>query len=208
MARKVVIIVGSIRADSINLKLAKALVKLAAPELRFEFAKLDDLPIFNQDREHDPVPGAIRVRAQIGSADGLLFITPEHNRSIPAVLKNMLDWVSRPYGKSQWGGRPAAIAGASVGALGTALAQVHLRSILGCLDVPTLGQPEVYIRFSDDLITRDGDVTNDGTRKFLQRFMDAYANWVARFHERPRTLSASNAPSIGRSTLVAVRQEL
>jgi chromate reductase, NAD(P)H dehydrogenase (quinone) len=115
MARKVVIIVGSIRADSINLKLAKALVKLAAPELRFE------LPIFNQDREHDPVPGAIRVRAQIGSADGLLFITPEHNRSIPAVLKNMLDWVSRPYGKSQWGGRPAAIAGASVGALGTAL---------------------------------------------------------------------------------------
>jgi chromate reductase, NAD(P)H dehydrogenase (quinone) len=208
MARKVVIIVGSTRANSINLKLANALVKLAAPELRFEFAKLDDLPVFNQDREHDPIPAVIRVRAQIGSADALLFITPEHNRSIPAVLKNVLDWVSRPFGKSQWRGRPAAIAGASAGALGTALAQAHLRSILGCLDVPTLGQPEVYIRVSDDLITRDGDVTNDGTRKFLQSFMDIYANWVARFHERPRMLSASNAPSIGRSMLAAARQEL
>lgn len=207
MARKVAIVVGSIRADSINLRLARALVKLAAPELRFEFAKLDDLPVFNQDREHDPVPAVTRVRAQIGSADGLLFITPEHNRSIPAVLY-VLDWVSRPYGKSHWRGRPAAIAGASLGALGTALAQAHLRSILGYLDVPTLGQPEDYIRLSDDLITRDGDVTNDGTRKFLQSFMDTYANWLARFHERPRTLSAPNGASIGRSIPVAARQEL
>jgi chromate reductase, NAD(P)H dehydrogenase (quinone) len=181
MVSNIVVFVGSIRKESINLKLAKALIKLAPHELHFEFAKLDDLPLFNQDRDQNPPPEVERVKAQVKSAAGILFVTPEHNRSLPTALKNVIDWVSRPYGKSLWPGKPAAIAGASVGTIGTAVAQAHLRSMLGYLDVPTMGQPEVYIRFADDLINDDGDVTNEGTRKFLQTFIDRYANWLQKF---------------------------
>jgi NAD(P)H-dependent FMN reductase len=138
------------------------------------------LPLFNQDQERNLSPEVTRVRAQIEAARGLLFVTPEHNRSIPTALKNVIDWASRPYGKSLWPGKPAAIAGTSVGAIGTAVAQAHLRSILGYLDIPTLGQPEVYLRFTDDLIAEDGQITNESTRKFLQAYMDRYADWVVR----------------------------
>jgi len=99
---------------------------------------------------------------------------------LPITLTNILDWVSRPYGKNLWAGKPAGIAGASLGAVGTAVAQAHLRSVLSYLDVPTLGQPEVYIQFAKDLIDDDGNVTNDETRKFLQTFIDRYAAWVAK----------------------------
>src|SRR5262249_3459800 len=135
MARKIVVFVGSIRQTSINVKLARALAKLAPGDFHLEFARLDDLPLFNQDQERDPPPEIRRVQAQVSSADGLLFVTPEHNRSIPAVLKNVIDWLSRPYGKSLWAGKPAAIAGASVGTIATAVAQAHLRAMLGYLDV-------------------------------------------------------------------------
>jgi chromate reductase, NAD(P)H dehydrogenase (quinone) len=181
MAGNIVVFVGSIRKQSINLKLAKALIKLAPQELHFEFAKLDDLPLFNQDHDQNPPPEVERVKAQVKSAVGILFVTPEHNRSLPTALKNVIDWVSRPYGKSLWPGKPAAIAGASVGTIGTAVAQAHLRSMLGYLDVPTMGQPELYIRFTDGLITEGGDVTNESTRKFLQTFMDTYAKWLGKF---------------------------
>jgi chromate reductase len=121
------------------------------------------------------------LKAQIQAADGIVLVTPEYNRSIPAALKNALDWASRPYGQNAWAGKPVGIAGASIGAIGTAAVQQHLRSVLGYLDMPTLGQPEVYIHFTDGLIDIEGEVSNAGTREFLQGFMDRYAAWVERF---------------------------
>ena len=180
MARKIAVVVGSIRKESINRKLAKALIKLAPKDLECELVRIDDLPVFNQDHDQDPPQQVARVKAQIIAADAILFVTPEHNRSLPTALKNVLDWVSRPYGKNLWAGKPAGVAGASVGAVGTAVAQAHLRAVLGYLDVPTLGQPEVYVQFTKDLIDDDGNVSNDGTRKFLQSFVDRYAAWIAK----------------------------
>ena len=180
MARKIAVVVGSIRKESINRKLAKALIKLAPKDLECELVRIDDLPVFNQDHDQDPPQQVARVKAQIIAADAILFVTPEHNRSLPTALKNVLDWVSRPYGKNLWAGKPAGVAGASVGAVGTAVAQAHLRAVLGYLDVPTLGQPEVYVQFTKDLIDDDSNVSNDGTRKFLQSFVDRYAAWIAK----------------------------
>ena len=180
MARNIAVVVGSIRRDSINRKLAKALVKLAPKDLQCEFIRIDDLPVFNQDHDQNPPEQVLRVKAQIVAANAFLFVTPEHNRSMPAALKNVLDWVSRPYGKNLWAGKPAAIVGASLGPIGTALAQAHLRGVLAYLDVPTLGQPEVYIHFSQGLIDDEGNMSNDGTRKFLQTFVDRYAAWIAK----------------------------
>jgi len=180
VARKIAVVVGSIRKESINRKLAKALIKLAPKDLECELVRIDDLPVFNQDHDQDPPQQVARVKAQIVAANAILFVTPEHNRSLPTALKNVLDWVSRPYGKNLWAGKPAGVAGASVGAVGTAVAQAHLRAVLGYLDVPTLGQPEVYVQFTKDLIDDDGNVSNDGTRTFLQSFVDRYAAWIAK----------------------------
>jgi len=180
VARKIAVVVGSIRKESINRKLAKALIKLAPKDLECELVRIDDLPVFNQDHDQDPPQQVARVKAQIVAANAILFVTPEHNRSLPTALKNVLDWVSRPYGKNLWAGKPAGVVGASVGAVGTAVAQAHLRAVLGYLDVPTLGQPEVYVQFTKDLIDDDSNVSNDGTRKFLQSFVDRYAAWIAK----------------------------
>ena len=180
MARKIAVVVGSIRKESINRKLAKALIRLAPKELECELVRIDDLPVFNQDHDQNPPQQVARVKAQIAAANAILFVTPEHNRSLPTALKNVLDWVSRPYGQNLWAGKPAGVVGASVGAVGTAVAQAHLRAVLGYLDVPTLGQPEVYVQFTKDLIDDDGNVSNDETRKFLQSFVDRYAAWIAK----------------------------
>lgn len=180
MARSVAVVVGSVRKDSINRKLAKALVKLAPKDLQCELVRIDDLPVFNQDHDQNPPEPVVRVKTQIAAANAFLFVTPEHNRSLPTALKNVLDWVSRPYGKNLWAGKPAGVVGASVGTVGTAVAQAHLRSVLGYLDVPTLGQPEVYIHFTQGLIDDDGNISNDGTRKFLQSFVDRYVAWIAK----------------------------
>jgi NAD(P)H-dependent FMN reductase len=180
VARNVAVVVGSIRKDSINRKLAKALVKLAPKDLQCELVRIDDLPVFNQDHDQNPPEPVVRVKMQIAAANAFLFVTPEHNRSLPTALKNVLDWVSRPYGKNLWAGKPAGIVGASVGTVGTAVAQAHLRSVLGYLDVPTLGQPEVYIHFTQGLIDDEGNISNDGTRKFLQSFVDRYVAWIAK----------------------------
>ena len=182
MARTVAIIVGSIRKDSINLKLAKALVKLAPSDFDCDFVRIDDLPVYNQDLDQSPPESVSRTKSQIAAAKALLFVTPEHNRSLPTALKNVLDWVSRPYGKNLWAGKPAGIAGASIGAIGTAVAQAHLRSVLGYLDVPTLGQPEVYIHFSQGLIDEHGNISNETTKHFLQTFMNRYAAWISEYN--------------------------
>jgi chromate reductase, NAD(P)H dehydrogenase (quinone) len=181
LPHKIAVVVGSIRRDSINLKLAKALVKLMPSGLQGSFVRIDDLPVFNQDHDQNPPEPVKRAKEEITSAQGLLFVTPEHNRSLPTALKNVLDWVSRPYGQNLWSGKPGGIAGASVGAAGTAIAQAQLRIVLGYLNVPTLGQPEVYIQFTQGLIDDEGNIGNDGTRKFLQSFVDRHAAWIAKF---------------------------
>ena len=174
---KVAVVVGSLRKDSLNLKLAHALVALAPKEWSFDFVKIDDLPLYNQDDDGNQADSVKRVKAQIKSATGLLFVTPEYNRSIPGVLKNAIDHASRPYGQSAFSGKPAAVIGASVGAIGTALAQQHLRNVLAYLDVPTLGQPEAFIQAKDGLFEADGSI-GEASRKFLQGWVDRYLAWV------------------------------
>jgi chromate reductase len=177
---KIAVVVGSLRKDSMNKKLAQALGKLAAGKMEFQFIEIGDLPLFNQDLEASVPASVTKFKTEIESADGVLFVTPEYNRSIPGVLKNAIDWGSRPYGKSSWSAKPAAICGTSPGAIGTAVAQAHLRSITaGFLNMPTMGQPEMYFQWKDGLIDADGTVTNDDTKKFLQGFVDKFAAHVA-----------------------------
>lgn len=175
----VAIIVGSLRRDSSNLKLAKALAKLGQSKFQASFIRIDDLPLFNQDIE-SPMPAPVaRIKGEIEAADAVLFVTPEYNRSVPGVLKNAIDWASRPYGKSSFSGKPAAIAGTSPGAIGAAVAQNHLRSIVsGFLDMKLMGQPELYLTFKENMIDADGTVADDNTRKFLQTYADRLAAWI------------------------------
>ncbi|MEZ5562408.1 MAG: NAD(P)H-dependent oxidoreductase [Gammaproteobacteria bacterium] len=173
----IAVIVGSIRKDSLNQKLADALARLAPPEFSFKRVRLDDLPLYNQDDDGNPVAAVTRLRQAIKAADGLLFLTPEYNRSIPGVLKNAIDHASRPWGQSVWAGKPAGVLGVSVGAIGTALAQQHLRNILAYLDVPTLGQPELFLQAKEGLFDANGDIGPD-SRAFLQGWIDRYVTWV------------------------------
>ncbi len=147
----IAVIVGSLRKDSFNRRLAEGLVRLAPSDFVFNTVRLDDLPLYNQDDDADQAAPVRRIKEQIREADGLLFVTPEYNRSIPGVLKNAIDHASRPYGDSAWAGKPAGVLGVSIGAVGTALAQQHLRNMLAYLDVPTLGQPEAFIQAKDGL---------------------------------------------------------
>lgn len=176
---RIAVLVGSLRADSLNRKLALALAGLAPQDVRFEHIRIDDLPLYNQDHENDPPESVKRMKAAIASAQGVLFVTPEYNRSIPGVLKNAIDHGSRPYGQSVWAGKPAGVVGISVGAIGTALAQQHLRNILAYLDMPTLGQPEAFIQNKEGLFDGQGHIGVDATRQFLQGWVDRYLAWVA-----------------------------
>ena len=173
----VAVLVGSLRRESFNRKLAHALAGLAPAGFTFEQLQIDDLPLYNQDDDTHQAASVIRLKAEVEKADALLFITPEYNRSIPGVLKNAIDHASRPYGQSAWGGKPAGVLGVSVGAIGTALAQQHLRGVLAYLDVPTMGQPEAYIQAKDDLFASDGSIGGD-SKKFLQAWMGAYVAWI------------------------------
>jgi len=177
---KIAVIVGSLRRDSINRKLGGALAKLAAPKAEFEFLRIDDLPLFNQDLEANPPAAVTRLKQAIEAADGVLIVTPEYNRSMPGVLKNAIDWASRPYGKNSFNLKPTAVIGASGGAIGTAAAQQHLRSILAYLNVILMGQPEGYIAFKPGLIDDQHSVTDESVRKFLQSWVDAFGAWIDR----------------------------
>jgi chromate reductase, NAD(P)H dehydrogenase (quinone) len=174
---QIAVVVGSLRRDSFNRKLASAVVKLAPPEFTFTQVRIDDLPLYNQDEDGNPVAAVARLKLDISAAQGLLFVTPEYNRSVPGVLKNAIDHASRPYGKNAWAGKPAGVLGASVGAMGTGMAQQHLRNILAYLDVPTLGQPEAFIHAKDGLFDETGDV-GPASRQFLQGWIDRYVAWV------------------------------
>jgi chromate reductase len=152
-------------------------VKLAPPDFTFTQVRIDDLPLYNMDEDGDQAPNVRRLKAELEASQGFLFVTPEYNRSIPGLLKNAIDHASRPYGKSSWAGKPAGMVGVSPGATGTALAQQHLRNILATLDMPTMGQPEVFLQAKEGLFDEAGNI-GEGSRKFLQKWMDRYVAWV------------------------------
>jgi chromate reductase, NAD(P)H dehydrogenase (quinone) len=186
----VAIIVGSNRRDSINRKLAQALAKLAAKDFDASIVRIDDLPMFNQDNESDLPAEVVRFKNEIGSADGVLIVTPEHDRSIPAVLKNAVDWGARPYGKNSWAGKPTFITGTSPGAIGSAIAQHHLRSVMVSLGTILLGG-EAYITFKPNLVDADGDIGDETTRKFLEGFLGRFADLVTRLAKPKAERSAA-----------------
>ncbi len=180
-SRDVAVIVGSLRKGSLNRKLAHALIGLAPPPLTLEIVEIGALPLYNADLDEGDVPAvwtAFRERMQ--RVQGVLFVTPEYNRSVPAPLKNAIDVGSRPYGKSVWSGKPAAIVSGSPGAIGGFGANHHLRQSFVFLDMPAMQQPEAYIGGADKLFDADGMLTNESTRGFLGKFMHAYAAWLER----------------------------
>jgi len=177
--RDIAVFVGSLRKESLNRKLAKALAELAPSSLKLEIVEIGQLPLYNQDFDEDPSPVYVEFRARVRAADGVLFVTPEYNRSVPGALKNALDVASRPYGQSAWNGKPGAVISASPGAIGGFGANHHLRQSLVFLNVPAMQQPEAYIGGADKLFDASGKLASDGTRKFLQQFIEAFTNWVA-----------------------------
>jgi len=180
MTYKIAVVVGSIRRESFNKQLAHAVVALAPPDFSFEFLDIANLPLYSQDYDSDFPEAARTFKEKILAANGLLFVTPEYNRSIPGVLKNALDWGSRPWGQSAWANKPGAVLGTSPGATGTALAQAHLRNVLAYLDVPLMGHPEMFVKHDANRIDASGTIVSEDTRKFLQNFIDKYVAWVHR----------------------------
>jgi chromate reductase len=176
---KVIVIVGSLRKESLNRKFAKEVIALNAAPLNFEFAEIGSLPLYNQDLESESVPAPwVSFREQVRTADAVLFFTPEYNRSVPGCLKNALDVGSRPYGKSAWEGKPAGIISVAPGAMGAFGANHHLRQALVFLNMPAMQQPEAYIGGADKLLDADGKIANENTREFLTKFVRAFAAWI------------------------------
>lgn len=174
----VAIIVGSLRKESINKNLARALIRIGKGQLNCTLVEIADIPLYNQDTENElPAPVA-RMKAAVAAADAVLFVTPEYNRSMPGVLKNVIDWGSRPYGQNVWAGKPAAVAGTSPSPVATAVCQSHLRSVLTMLGMVLVSQPEVYIVDRAGLISDDGAVSDGGTEKFLLSFLTRFAAWI------------------------------
>ena len=173
----VAVIVGSLRKDSINRQVANEVVKLNAPGLTFKFIEIGDLPLYNFDFEEAPPPAVVTFREEIAAAQAYLFISPEYNRSVPGVLKNAIDVASRPMGHNNWGKKPAGLFGASPGAIGTAVMQAHLRDVVAAVGITVFSGPEVYLTVKDGFFNESGDL-NDGTKKFLQGWMDGYVAFV------------------------------
>ena len=183
VTRDVAVLVGSLRKGAYSRRLALALAKLALPELRLEIVGIGDLPFYNQDLEdHGTPPSWRRFRDRIRAADGVLFVTPEYNRSIPGALKNAVDVGSRPYGQGVWAGKPGAVVSASPGAIGGFGANQHLRQTLAAVGVPVLPQPEIYIGGVDKLVDDEGDFANESTSELLKRFIGAFGRWIERNH--------------------------
>ncbi|WP_436834227.1 NADPH-dependent FMN reductase [Parapedobacter sp. DT-150] len=179
MAYQIAVYVGSLRQASFNRKTANALIALAPESLQPELMDISKLPFYNEDLDDSPPEEWVLFRNQLKACDGILFVTPEYNRSIPGVLKNALDVGSRPYGASAWNGKPAAVVSVSPSAIGAFGANHHLRQALAYLNVPTMAQPEAYIGHANKLFGDDGSLVNASTTKFLRDFMEAFASWVA-----------------------------
>jgi chromate reductase, NAD(P)H dehydrogenase (quinone) len=177
--KKIAVFVGSLRRDSLNRKMANALISLAPATLKLEIIEIGQLPLYNEDLESDPPADVWRqFREQIAECDGVLFVTPEYNRSVPAALKNAIDVASRPYGKSVWNGKPGAVMSVSPGAIGGFGANHHLRQSLVFLNVPTMQQPEAYIGNAGSLFDADGSLAGGPFREFATKFMQAFHSWV------------------------------
>ncbi|MBC7380007.1 MAG: NAD(P)H-dependent oxidoreductase [Burkholderiaceae bacterium] len=175
---KIAVVVGSLRKDSINKKLAHALEKLLPAGATFNYIEIGNLPLYNQDDDANQHDNVKKLKADILASQALLFVTPEYNRSIPGVLKNALDHASRPYGKSAWDGKPGGVIGIAGGAIGTAMAQQHLRNVLVYLNVPTMAQPEAFVQAKEGFFDASGNLGHEDNRKFLQAYMDKYIAWV------------------------------
>ncbi|MDD5144063.1 NADPH-dependent FMN reductase [Methanoregula sp.] len=173
----ITVIVGSLRKESLNRQLAEGLVQLAPQDFSFTRVPIGDLPLYNQDDDDHPAPAVTRMKDAVRAADGLLIVTPEYNRSIPGVLKNALDHGSRPPGQSVWAGKPAGIIGISPGAMGTAMAQQHLRNILSFLDVSVMRQPEAYLQMREGMFNADGTI-GEGSLPRLRDWMEHYCTWI------------------------------
>lgn len=178
---RIAVLVGSLRRDSYNRRLATAMTQLAAPEFSFEPLRIDDLPLYNQDDDSNQAEAVKRLKDEIRSSQGVLFVTPEYNRSVPGVLKNAIDHASRPYGQSAWDRKPAGVIGCSIGSIGTAIAQQHLRNSLAYLNMPTLGQPEVFLHVDDDFFDAQGGFAKADTKQFLQDWMNQFVAWVKHY---------------------------
>ena len=177
---KVGYLVGSLAAGSINRKLAKALIRLAPANLEFSEIRFGELPLYNYDYDENFPDVARAFKDAIKESDAILFVTPEYNRSIPGALKNAIDWASRPYGTNAFARKPTAVIGASPGAIGTAVAQQDLRSVLGFLNAPQMNAPEAYIQFTPGLVTDDGEVTVGSTEEFLRNYMKEFETFIER----------------------------
>jgi len=174
------LLVGSFASDSINRRLADALVRLAPPSLSFEDIPIDEVGLYSRDFDADYPPEARALKSRIEAVDGILFVTPEYNRDIPGALKNAIDWASRPWGSNSFDRKPTAVIGASPGKIGTAVAQQNLRSVLSYLNAPQMNAPEAYIEFTEGLVDEDGRVTVPDTEEFLRTFMSEFATFVER----------------------------
>lgn len=182
MSKKIAVIVGSIRKNSYSLQLAQNLIGLLPEGYQAEFVQIDQLPLYNQDYDSAEPPAQYTVfRDQVRSADAVLFVTPEHNRSFPAALKNALDIGSRPYGQSVWNGKPALVVSQSPGNLSGVLASNHLRQVLSFLNMPLVEQPEAYIAGYNKLLGEDGKITNQDTLQFLQSVINTFVQLIQRY---------------------------
>lgn len=176
--KNIAVFVGSLRKESFNRKMAKALIKLSPESLNLEIIEIGGLPLYNQDLDDNPPTEWTEFRERLKKFEGVLFVTPEYNRSVPGVLKNAIDVGSRPYGKSAWAGKPSAVVSVSPGAIGGFGANHHLRQSMVFLDMPAMQQPEAYIGHAADLFDENGNLANDSIREFATKFMKAFAAWV------------------------------
>ena len=179
-AYKVGYFVGSLSSTSINRTLSKALIRLAPEDLQFSEIRIDKLALYSPDYDQDYPPEAVALKDAIAKSDAILFVSPEYNRSIPGALKNAIDWASRPWGRNAFDHIPAAVIGASIGQIGTAVAQQSLRAVLSFCNARQMTAPEAYIQFSADVFTDEGEVANDATATFLAGFMNEFRDHVAR----------------------------
>lgn len=182
---KVAVIVGSLSRNSANRAFATALGKAAAHKLDFHFVELGELPLYNHDYDADYPAAGRRFKKDIESADAVLFVTPEYNRTFSAVIKNAIEWGSRPWGQNSWAGRPGAVIGVTPGAVGTSAAQSQLRAVVPVLDIALLAQPELYINIRPGQIDENGEIVDDALKALVDGWVERFSDWIARLQQRP-----------------------
>lgn len=190
--KNVAVVVGSLRRGSINRKFAESVGKLAADRLRFHFIEIGDLPLYNDDLWESPPKSVLRLKREIEAADGIVFVTPEYNRSFSPAIKNAIDWASRPKGQNSWEAKAAAIIGASPGAIGGAVGQNALKMVVTVCDMVLMGQPEVYFSYKPELFDEANNIDSESTKAFLNSWVDRFWGWIDRTVE-PRTLTQADA---------------